>query len=277
MASPELQAGVISLVRSYEERIAGLENRLGDPEDRLKLNPTNSSKTPSSDPIGMKRKPPAAPVGKTRGGQPGRRKARRTLVPPEKVRETLECNPDSCRRWGHGLAGDDPEPVTHRVAESPRIGPIVGADRLRLLTCPACRATTCGASPAGVPTGCFGPHLRAVPAMFAGAYRLGERQIRQVAADALTPSTSTGLISDPGRQSAALESPDNGLAVAAHPAEATNSGEASWRERFRKVWLWATVTPLFAAFTIARYRSGDVAKALPGGEDGQVVKKRRWI
>jgi len=46
VASPELQAGIIALVQSYEERIAGLENRLGDLENRLKLNSTNSSKPP---------------------------------------------------------------------------------------------------------------------------------------------------------------------------------------------------------------------------------------
>ena len=55
----------------------------------------------------------------------------------------------------------------------PRIEPIVDAYRLRRLSCPACRATTCGALPAGVSAGGFGPYLQAVLAMFAGAYRLG--------------------------------------------------------------------------------------------------------
>ena len=78
-ASPELQAAVLALVQSYEERLAQLENRLSDLENRLKLNSTNSSKPPSSDPIGMKRRPPAPPSKKKRGGQPGHRKARRVL------------------------------------------------------------------------------------------------------------------------------------------------------------------------------------------------------
>jgi len=245
VASPELQAGIIALIQSYEGRIACLENRLGDLENRLKLNSTNSSKPPSSDPIGMKRKPPAPPSGKKRGDQPGHRKVRRGLVPPEKVRETFDCKPDACRRCGHGLSGDDPEPVIHQVAELPKIEPIVDEYRLHRLTCPACRATTCGALPAGVPTGCFGPYLRAVLAMFAGAYRLSKRQIRQVAADVFTLSISTGMISKLERQSAAvLESPYNELAVAVHQAKATNIDETSWREQLRKVWLWATVIRL---------------------------------
>src|SRR6266700_708530 len=106
-ASPELQAAILVLVQHYEERIAQLENRLNDLENRLKLNSTNSSKPPSSDPIGMKRRPPAPSSGKRRGGQPGHRKVRRSLVPPEKVRETFDCKPDACRRCGHDLSGND--------------------------------------------------------------------------------------------------------------------------------------------------------------------------
>lgn len=276
-ASPELQAAFLAVVQVYEERIALLENRLRDLENRLKLNSTNSSKPPSSDPIGMKRRPPAPPSKKKRGGQPGHRKARRTLVPPEKVRETFECKPDTCRRCGHELAGDDPEPVIHQVAELPKIEPVVDEYRLHRLTCPACRATTCGALPAGVPSGCFGPYLRAVLTMFAGAYRLSKRQIRQVAADVFTLPISTGMISKLERQSAAvLEVPYNELAVAVHHARATNIDETSWRERLKKVWLWATVTPLFTVFTIARSRSGDVARALLGSEDGQIVGSDRF-
>jgi transposase len=276
-ASPELQAEVIALVQSYEERIAGLENRLGDLENRLKLNSTNSSKPPSSDPIGMKRKPPAPPSGKKRGGQPGHRKARRILVPPEKVRETFDCKPEVCRRCGQGLAGDDPEPVIHQVAELPRIEPIVDEYRLHRLTCPVCRATTCGVLPPGVPTGCFGPYLRAVLAMFAGAYRLSKRQIRQVATDVFALSISIGMIAKLERQSATvLEAPYNELGAAVHHAEATNIDETSWRERLNKVWLWATVTPLFTVFTIAKNRSGKVAKALLGSQDGQVVGSDRF-
>src|ERR1700733_12783155 len=264
-ASPEVQAAILALAEFYEERLAKLEARVSDLEARLKLNSTNSSKPPSSDPIGMKRRPPAPPSKKKRGGQPGHRKARRILVAPEKGRETFECKPDACRRCGHGLAGDDPDPVIHQVAELPRIEPFVDEYRLHRLTCSACRATTCGALPAGVPTGSFGPYLQAVLAMFAGAYRLSKRQIRQVSADLFSLSISVGMISKLERRSAAaLEAPYNELAVAVHHAKVTNIDETPWRERLHKAWLWATVTPLFTVFTIAKTRSGDVARALLG-------------
>jgi transposase len=274
---PDAQAAIAAVFLAMRRRVDEMETRVGDLEARLKLNSTNSSKPPSSDPIGLKRRPPASPSKKKRGGQPGHRKARRTLGPPGKVRETFQCKPEACRRCGHELVGDDPEPVIHQVAELPRIEPIVDEYRLHRLTCPACRATTCGELPAGVPAGCFGPYLRAVMVMFAGAYRLSKRPIRQLAADVFTLSISTGMISKLERQSAAvLEAPYNELAVAVHHARATNIDETSWRERLKKVGLWATVTPLFTVFTIARSRGGDVARALLGSEDGQVVGSDRF-
>src|SRR5271168_4416662 len=143
-ASPEVQAAILALVEFYEERLAKLDARVNDLENRLKLNSTNSSKPPSSDPIGMKRKPPASPSGKKRGGQPGHRKAHRALVLPEHIRETTQCKPTACRRCGHELAGDDPEPLIHQVAELPRIQPIVDEYLLHRLICPGCGETTCG-------------------------------------------------------------------------------------------------------------------------------------
>src|ERR1700730_7606186 len=128
-ASPELQAAILSLVQVYQQQIAALEARVRDLEARLKLNSTNSSKPPSSDPIGMKRKPPSPPSGRNRGGQPGHRKAHRALVPPEKIRGVFHCKPTSCRRCGRGLSGEDPQPLIHQVAELAKVKPIVADSR----------------------------------------------------------------------------------------------------------------------------------------------------
>src|SRR5512135_3262259 len=57
----EAQVAILALVDSLKGRITELEQRVGDLEARLKLNSTNSSKPPSSDPIGFKRQPPPRP------------------------------------------------------------------------------------------------------------------------------------------------------------------------------------------------------------------------
>src|SRR5215468_3914846 len=77
----DAQAALLVAWKAMEDRIAELEAVVRDLRARLQLNSTNSSKPPSSDPIGLKRKPPAPPSSRKRGGQPGHRKAFRALVP----------------------------------------------------------------------------------------------------------------------------------------------------------------------------------------------------
>jgi hypothetical protein len=72
-AAPEFQAVVLALVQFYEDRLSSLEDRLSVLAARLKLNSTNSSRPPSSDPIGMRWRPPTPPGEKRRGGHPGHR------------------------------------------------------------------------------------------------------------------------------------------------------------------------------------------------------------
>src|SRR3954447_24951706 len=280
---PEAQIAIMDAWDSVNARVLELEQRVRDLEARLKLNSTNSSKPPSSDPIGFKRRPPAPPSGRKRGGQPGHRRARRRLVPPEKVRTITECRPTDCRRCGHALLGDDPSPLVHQVAELPRIEPLVDEYRLHRLACPRCRVTTCGSLPAGVPTGCFGPYLQAVLSTLAGGYRLGKRQVQQIAGDLFGLSIATGTVSKLERQSAAvLEAPYNEVATGVHDAPAAGIDDTSWRENRRKAQLWVVVTAMTTVFTIAAKRSAAVAKAVLGSKPNQVVTSDRhssleWI
>ena len=258
-------------------RIAELEQRVADLEARLKLNSTNSSKPPSSDPIGLKRKPPAPPSGRKSGGQPGHAKAQRPLVPPEKLRSSTDCRPSSCRRCAHPLLGDDPRPLIHQVADLPKIEPIVDQFLLHRLTCSRCGATTCGTLPEGVPTGSFSPYTQAVLATLAGAYRLSKRQIQQLAADLFGLTISTGMISKlEGQSAAALAEPYHELARSVLEAEAVHIDETGWREDRHKAWLWVTVTALATVFTIAGNRSAKVARRLLGEKEDQVVSSDRF-
>ena len=274
---PEAQAAILAVWDAHQKRIAELERRVRDLEARLKLNSTNSSKPPSSDPIGLKRKPPSPPSTRKRGGQPGHRKATRALVPPEKLRSSQDCKPSACRACGESLHGADPDPLVHQVAELPKIEPIVDQYRLHRLGCPKCGTTTCGTLPEGVPAGNFGPYLQAVLATLAGAYRLSKRQIQQLTGDLFGLSIATGMISKLERQSAdALEAPYNELAAAVHQAPVVNVDETSWRQERAKAWLWATVTAMTTVFTIARHRSAAVAKAVLGTQDGPIAVTDRF-
>ena len=274
---PDAQAAIAAVFLAIQQRARDLETRPNDLEARLNLNSNNSHKPPSSDLIGAKRKPPAPPTGKKRGGQPKHRQAKRVLVPPEKIRQTITCKPTNCRRCGQGLLGDDPSPLLHQVAELPRVEPVVDEYRLHRLSCPDCKVTTRATLPPGVSTGHSGPYLQAVLAVFTGSYRLSKRQVQQVSNDLFGLVISIGMIAKLERRTAAvLVAPYHELAIAVHSAKAVNIDETSWREDRKKVWLWTTVTRFFTVFSIARHRSGDVAQALLGSEPGQVVGSDRF-
>jgi len=267
---PEAQAAVSVLVQSFERRIAGLE-------ERLNKNSTNSSKPPSSDPPSLKRRPPAPASGKKRGGQPGHQRQARPLVPPEQVRQVIDCKPPECR-WCHQvLQGDDPEPIRHQVAEVPPVRPTVDEYRLHRLVCPRCRTSTCAALPPGVPAGAFGPRLRAILSVLAGGYRLGKRPIRQLAFDLLGLTISTGMIARLERQGAAeLEAPVGELRQYVRDAASAHIDETSWWQGQDKAWLWGAVTRLVTVFTIATSRGADVAKGILGTDRRKVVISDRF-
>jgi transposase len=263
--------------------LAGMERRIADLEERVNKNSSNSSKPPSSDHPSVKRRPPARPSGKKRGGQPGHRHHPRALVPPDQVRQVIECRPEGCRRCGHELHGDDPQPIRHQVAEVPPIQPVVDEYRLHRLGCPRCGTSTCAALPPGVPAGAFGPRLRAILSVLVGAYRLGKRPIRQLVADLLGLSISTGMISRLERQAAdELAAPVEELREYVRVAPSAHIDETSWWQGPDKAWLWGAVTGLVTVFTIALSRGADVAKEILGTAAGKVVisdrfKSYSWI
>ncbi len=274
--SPEAQAAVSVLVQSFERRIADLEERIGK-------NSTNSSRPPSSGPPSVKRPPPAPASGKKRGGQPGHRRKARPLVPPEQVRQVIDCKPPRCRWCHQELHGDDPEPIRHQVAEVPPVLPVVDEYRLHRLTCPRCRTSTCAALPPGVSRGAFGPRLRAILSVLAGGYRLGKRPIRQLASDLLGLTISVGMIARLERQAAdELEAPVEQLREYVRQAAVAHIDETSWWQGRDRMWLRTAVTRLVTVFVIAPSRGADVAREILGTDARKVVisdrlKSYAWI
>jgi transposase len=275
--SDEARAIVGAVVAGLERQVAELEQQVQGLKARLDQNSTNSSRPPSTDPIGVKRKPPEPPSKKRRGGQQGHPRRMRALVPPDRVASVTDCKPTSCRRCGRSLSGADAEPLRHQVAELPPIEPEVHEYRLHRLSCPHCRAVSCGALPDGVPRISFGPRLHAALSVLTGAYRLSRRQVAQLGSDLLGLTISIGMIAKLERVTAAvLERPVAELAEAVKAADAANIDETGWRENRRKAWLWVVVTSLGIVFRIARSRAGAVAEGLLGEEPKPIVISDRF-
>ena len=273
----EARAVVGAVIDGLEKRLAEAERQIQELRARLDQNSTNSSRPPSTDPIGVKRKPPAPPSKRRRGGQKGHQRRMRALVPPERVASVTDCKPTECRRCGHPLSGEDAEPRRHQVAELPPIEPEVHEYRLHRLGCPHCKTVTCGALPDGVPRTSFGPRLHAALSVLTGAYRLSKRQVVQLGSDLLGLRISVGMIAKLERITAdVLERPVAELAERVKTAEAANIDETGWRENGRKAWLWVVATSLGIVFRIVRSRAGAVARDLLGEEPKPVVISDRF-
>src|SRR5262245_38833205 len=270
-APADVQAAVLALVQSLEQRIADLEAR-------LRQDPSNSSRPPSSQPLHVKRQPPRTRSGRRRGGQPGHERHTRALVPPERLAGLVECRPDGCSHCGHRLHGDDPEPVRHQVAEVPEVHPEVIEYRLHRLTCPRCGVATRGRLPAGVPRGGFGPRLQSLLSVLGGVYRLSKRLIRRLAGDLLGLEISTGAVAKLQRRTAeALAQPMDRIITAVRAAPAVYVDETGWREEGAKAWLWVAAASGATAFQVHRSRGAKALESLLGegfGEHQVIISDR---
>lgn len=273
----EARVVIGAVVDGLERQVNELAQQVRDLKARLDQNSSNSSRPPSTDPIGVKRKPPAPPSKRRRGGQIGHPRRMRALVPPDRVASVTDCRPAACRRCGYALAGEDAEPLRHQVAELPPVEPEVHEYRLHRLHCPRCNTGTRGALPDGVPRTAFGPRLHAALGVLTGAYRLSKRQAARLCSDLLGLTISVGMIAKLERATASvLERPVAELAGRVKAAGAAHVDETGWREGGRKAWLWVVVTAAGVVFRIVRSRAGVVAADLLGEEPKAVVISDRF-
>jgi len=273
----EARAVIGAVIDGLERRLAEAERQIRELRGRLDQNSTNRSRPPSTDPIGVKRKPPAPPSRKHRGGQEGHPRRMRALVPPECVASVTDCKPTECRPCRHPLTGEEVEPRRHQVAELPPIEPGVHEYRLHRLCRPRCNASTGGVLPEGVPRTAFGPRLHAALSVLTGAYRLSKRQVVQLGSGLLGLTISLGMVAKLGRITAdVLERPVSGLAEGVKAAAAANIDETGWREGGRKAWLWVVVASVGVVFRVARSRAGAVARDLLGEQPRPIVISDRF-
>lgn len=270
---PAAQAALLVVFQHYEQRIALLEQRVRELEERLGQNSSNSSRPPSSDAPAVKRAPPKPPSGRARGGQPGHALSARPLLPPD---QTLPLRPAACRRCGHALHGTDPRPRRHQVIELPLPKPLVTEDQLHRLACPDRGLTTCAALPTGLPGGRAGPRLQAVVALLTGAYRLSKRQVETLLEDLFAIPLSAGEVCALEQEtSAALGGVVEELRQHCRRQPA-NVDETGWRQEKRRAWLWVAVTSLVTVFHIAWSRGRSSLHELLGTDYRQALSSDRW-
>lgn len=254
-------------------RVAHLEVLVAELRARLGANSQNSSKPPSSDRGDARRaRQRKKPSGRSRGGQPGHKKATRQMLPPDKVTELL---PSRCRACHAALHGRDTEARRHQGIELPPVKPVVHEWRLHELECSKCGHKTRAPMPAELAQGSFGPRLTATVAALTGMYRLSKRNAQRLLKDLMGLELAVGTISKLERRtSRMLMAPVHQVAAAIQNSSVVNIDETSWVEDKRTTWLWSATTPELAYYTIARRTRAVAHQVLGEGFAGIVVSDR---
>ena len=189
-------------------QLTGLATELANLRERIGRSSRNSSKPPSSDGLGFKPPERRKGSGRKRGGQPGHPGSGPELLSIERVDEVVEHHPDSCRRCGTLLQGDDPEPMCHQVIEILPITPLVIEHRLHRLVCPCCSTSTCATLPADVEATHYGPRLSALVGLLGSAFPLSFSKTQALLQQLVGVEMSRGAIARVRqRLSAALAEP----------------------------------------------------------------------
>jgi transposase len=255
---PAAQAAITALVQQYEQRLQALQKQVNELQQQLSKNSTNSSKPPSSE------HPHAKPVRHTTksprrsGGQPGHAKHQRPLLPTEQCQQVIPCVPLTCRRCAAPLTGTDAQPLRHQVWELPEIKPSVTEYQRHRLTC-RCGTVTCGALPAGVPTGQAGPRLIAFSGLLMSCFRQSKRRAALFLSMILNQPACPGWMVLLQKLAAEAVQPAYDELVRQLPQQAVlYIDESPTKEGKTKSWIWTFVAATFTLFATRTSRAADI-------------------
>jgi transposase len=250
--TPEAQAIIRALLAKIQEL-----------QDRLNQSPRNSSSPPSTEHPHAKSPRSKSRVTRRRGGQPGHPRHQRPLLPPEQCADVIPLKPETCRRCGRELSGDDATPLRHQVWELPEIKPQVIEYQRHRLACACCGETTCALLPPGVPTGQSGPRLVAFAGLLMAYFRQSKRRTALFLESLLNQPCCPALtLKMQAQVTAALRPAYEELAGALPSQQHLGIDESPTKEAAAKAWLWTFVAGLFTVFAVRGTRAATVLTEL---------------
>lgn len=269
----ELKAALIEALAE----IARLRIEIVGLKEQLRQNSRNSSKPPSSD-FG-RRKVPKEPVGRKPGGQPGHAGTNREIVPPEKVDEFVNQDPETCANCGTWLAGAlRIDADVRQIVETPEFKAFVREFRLWKKRCPKCGGFTRGKMPPGSPKTAFGPRIQATAAMLSGRFRMSRREVKALMGLMAGVEMSLGSVQACCEAaSGAMASTHGDLHAEVKTASAVHADETGFgRCGDLRMWLWTATSGLTEVFRLLPGRGGAQAKDLLGEGFSGILHRDRW-
>jgi transposase len=264
-------------VTKLEAGMAKLQAQLADVQARADQHSGNSSRPPSTDPLGAPPRPKQPPSGRKRGGQPGHPGHARLQLAAVDLTAVVEYRPLQCPSCTLPLGSDLPiegEPDCVQVWEVPPIAPQIIEHRGYRVRCPYCAVLV---PTPDLPAGAFGPRLTAVASVLHGRFRLSMRETTEVLDDLFGIALGAGSVSTLCQDvNVALGEPYEAVRTRVEAETRANVDETGWKQAGERRWLWVAVTALCTLFVVAKNRSAAVLASVLGETFGGVVSSDRY-
>jgi len=262
---------------ALKEHITVLEKRIEELERLLRMNSQNSSRPPSSDPLGSSGVLPRRLRRKKRGARNGHQPHLRALLPQEFVKKHIHLKPDACTCGSTNLKDTDQQPLRHQVVDIPPIKPEVIEYVQHISQCEDCRAFIYRPLPDDVKRKHFGPGVLAAVAVLTGMLNTSKRKALAMMNEVFSVPMSLGGLSNCEAQlTEALEQPHKEMAEHIQTQQTAGADETGWSRGNRlKGWLWTLCCTGAAVFMIQAGRGQAAAKKLLGAFAG-TLHCDRW-
>ncbi|HEX9413294.1 MAG TPA: IS66 family transposase [Ktedonobacterales bacterium] len=249
-------------LRAQVQRLVGQVEEL---EARLATDSHNSSKPPSSDPLGRKRpRSQRRRSGKKPGGQLGHRGETLHLVAmPD---ELVEHRPAVCTTCQMPLGETAPVVRNERrqVRELPPVRLVVREHRALHVRCPSCEQVSVGSFPAEAPSRAqYGPRLRALAVYLVEQQLVPYARVRELFADLLGARVSVGTLNRWVQQGAEVLRPvEEQIKAALRRAPVLHSDETGVRRAGKLAWAHVSCTNRLTHYAIHPKRGHEATDAI---------------
>ena len=262
-------------IKQLETENAELKKRIEELERLLGMNSKNSSKPPSSDPLGMSIVSPKR-RRKKRGARKGHEPHLRKLLPQEFVKEHFHLKPEMCTCGCTNLEETDEDPQRHQIVDIPKILPHVIEYVQHISRCKDCGALVYRPLPDDIRRRHFGAGVLAMVAILTGRLNISKRKALGMMNEVFSiPMSLGGLSNCEAQLTDVLEQPYYEATEHVREQNIAHADETGWRRgNKQKGWLWAFCCATAAVFMVHANRSQQAARKLMGDFSGKLVTDR---
>ncbi len=262
-------------IKQLEEEIIQLKKHIEELERLLGINSKNSSKPPSSDPLGMSVVLPKR-RRKKRGARKGHQPHLRELLPQEFVKKHFHLKPEMCTCGSTNLEETNEKPLRHQIVDIPPIKPEVIEYVQHISRCKDCGALVYRPLPDDIRRQHFGAGVLAMIAILTGRLNTSKRKALAMMNEVFSiPMSLGGLSNCEAQLTNILQQPHNEAAEHTREQDVGHADETGWpRGNRKKGWLWAFGCNTAAFFIVHANRNQQAARKLIGDFAGKLVTDR---